>query len=413
MKNYYVMTLFPDMVEDGLNTSIMGKAIEKKIINVETVDIRAFTKEKHGHVDDYPYGGGAGMVMQAQPVYDAYRFIEDKVKEKPYVIYMTPQGKVFNQAKAKELSHKDNIVFLCGHYEGIDERVLEMIVDENMSIGDYVLTGGEMPAMVMIDSISRLVPGVLGNDASWEDESFSDGLLEYPQYTRPEVFMEKKVPGVLMTGHHANIEKWRHEQSLKRTIERRPDLLSENKGAGCKNDNDTLIEEMIKYYKGAPKRIQHFLKVYEFASMIGRMENIDSGVQHILETAAIVHDIGIKKCEKKYGKCDGSLQEKEGPAIAAKMLRKLGYNPDVIARCGYLIAHHHTYSDISGIDYRILVEADFLVNLYEDNADKKAIITAYDRIFRTNSGKMLCRTMFALDTSGFAEKAGTNDNNCL
>ena len=254
---------------------------------------------------------------------------------------------------------------------------------------------------------------MLNNDVSAQDESFSDGLLEYPQYTRPEVFMEKKVPGVLMTGHHANIEKWRHEQSLKRTIERRPDLLSENKGAGCKNDNDTLIEEMIKYYKGAPKRIQHFLKVYEFASMIGRMENIDSGVQHILETAAIVHDIGIKKCEKKYGKCDGSLQEKEGPAIAAKMLRKLGYNPDVIARCGYLIAHHHTYSGISGIDYRILVEADFLVNLYEDNADKKAIITAYDRIFRTNSGKMLCRTMFALDTSGFAEKAGTNDNNSL
>ena len=165
MKNYYVMTLFPDMVKDGLNTSIIGKAIDKNIINIETVDIRSFTKEKHGHVDDYPYGGGAGMVMQAQPVYDAYRHIENEIGEKPYVIHMTPQGGVFNQKRAKELSEKDNIVFLCGHYEGIDERVLDMIVDENMSIGDYVLTGGEMPAMVMIDSISRLVPGVLGNDA--------------------------------------------------------------------------------------------------------------------------------------------------------------------------------------------------------------------------------------------------------
>lgn len=401
MKNYYVMTLFPDMVKDGLNTSIIGKAIDKNIINIETVDIRSFTKEKHGHVDDYPYGGGAGMVMQAQPVYDAYRHIENEIGEKPYVIHMTPQGGVFNQKRAKELSEKDNIVFLCGHYEGIDERVLDMIVDENMSIGDYVLTGGEMPAMVMIDSISRLVPGVLGNDASWEDESFSDGLLEYPQYTRPEVFMGREVPKVLLSGHHANINKWRHEQSVKRTVERRPDLLDKSETKPSENCNDRLIFEMIKYYSGDAKRIQHFLKVYEFASLIGTMENIEPGVQHILETAAIVHDIGIKKCEKKYGKCDGGLQEKEGPAIAGKMLRKLGYNENVITRVEYLVAHHHTYDDICGMDYQILVEADFLVNMYEDNLNENAVLSAYNKVFKTEYGRKLCKSVFAI-----------NGNNC-
>ncbi|MBD5136470.1 MAG: tRNA (guanosine(37)-N1)-methyltransferase TrmD [Lachnospiraceae bacterium] len=225
MKNYYVMTLFPDMVMNGLNTSITGRAKEKGIINFEAVNIRDFTKEKHGHVDDYPYGGGAGMVMQAQPVYDAYKYIENKSGVNTRVIYMTPQGKVFNQQMAKELSCEDNIIFLCGHYEGIDERVLEMIVTDNVSIGDYVLTGGELPAMVMIDTISRLVPGVLNNDLSALDESFSENLLEYPQYTRPEEFMGKKVPEVLLSGHHANIAAWRKEQSLIRTKNRRPDLL--------------------------------------------------------------------------------------------------------------------------------------------------------------------------------------------
>lgn len=225
MKNYYVMTLFPDMITNGLNTSITGRAKEKGIINFEAVNIRDFTKEKHGHVDDYPYGGGAGMVMQAQPVYDAYRYIEGKVGANTRVIYMTPQGEVFNQQMARELSCEDNIIFLCGHYEGIDERVLEMIVTDNVSIGDYVLTGGELPAMVMIDTISRLVPGVLNNDSSALEESFSENLLEYPQYTRPEEFMGRKVPEVLLSGHHANIAAWRKEQSLIRTKNRRPDLL--------------------------------------------------------------------------------------------------------------------------------------------------------------------------------------------
>ncbi len=224
---YYVMTLFPEMVRQGLNTSIIGRAINRGLLSLECMDIRAYTTEKHGHVDDYPYGGGAGMVMQAQPVYDCYQDICRRTEsaKKPRVIYLTPQGKTFEQKMAVELAEEETLIFLCGHYEGIDERVLEMIVTDNVSIGDYVLTGGELAAMVMIDSISRNISGVLNNDISAETESFSDGLLEYPQYTRPEVFMEKRVPEVLLSGHHANIRQWRREQSIKRTCERRPDLL--------------------------------------------------------------------------------------------------------------------------------------------------------------------------------------------
>jgi len=224
---YYVMTLFPEMVRQGLNTSIIGRAINRGLLSLECMDIRAYTTEKHGHVDDYPYGGGAGMVMQAQPVYDCYQDICRRTEsaKKPRVIYLTPQGKTFEQKMALEFAEEETLIFLCGHYEGIDERVLEMIVTDNVSIGDYVLTGGELAAMVMIDSISRNISGVLNNDISAETESFSDGLLEYPQYTRPEVFMEKRVPEVLLSGHHANIRQWRREQSIKRTCERRPDLL--------------------------------------------------------------------------------------------------------------------------------------------------------------------------------------------
>lgn len=225
VKNYYIMTLFPEMINNGLDTSIIGRAKKNGIINFEAVNIRDYTNEKHGHVDDYPYGGGAGMVMQPQPIFDCYKSIENKIG-KSRVIYLTPQGKVFNQQMAKEFANEENLVFLCGHYEGIDERVLEMIVTDNVSIGDYVLTGGELPAMVMIDSISRMVPGVLSNKASAKDESFSENLLEYPQYTRPVEFMGRKVPEVLLSGHHENIRKWRSEQSLIRTKERRPDLLS-------------------------------------------------------------------------------------------------------------------------------------------------------------------------------------------
>lgn len=223
--NYYILTLFPDMVMDGLNTSIIGRAKEKGVLSIEAVNIRDFTENKHNRVDDYPYGGGAGMVMQAQPVYAAYRHIEEKIGRKPRVIYMTPQGKTFHQSMAEEFAKEEELVFLCGHYEGIDERVLEEIVTDYVSIGDYVLTGGELPAMVMIDAISRLLKDVLHNDASAEFESFHDNLLEYPQYSRPEIWKDKRVPEVLLSGHHANIEKWRREQSIMRTVEWRPDLM--------------------------------------------------------------------------------------------------------------------------------------------------------------------------------------------
>ena len=223
--NFHVMTLFPEMIEQGLNTSITGRAIKNGVITLNAVNIRDFTEDKHRHVDDYPYGGGAGMVMQPQPVYDCYAHITKNMAKKPRVIYMTPQGRVFSQAIAEELSKEDDLIFLCGHYEGIDERVLEEIVTDNLSIGDYVLTGAELPAMVMIDSIARLVPDVLNNDESAQYESFQDGLLEYPQYTRPVEFHGKKVPDVLMSGHHANIARWRREKSLERTYRRRPELL--------------------------------------------------------------------------------------------------------------------------------------------------------------------------------------------
>ena len=225
--NYHILTLFPEMVVSGLNTSITGRAIEKGLLSVEAVNIRDYATDRYKHVDDYPYGGGAGMVMQPGPIYSAYRELEEKIGKKPRVIYLTPQGRVFNQSIAKELSQEEDLVFLCGHYEGVDERVLELIVTDNLSIGDYVLTGGELPAMVMIDCISRLVPGVLNNSASAEEESFHDNLLEYPQYTRPEVFEGKSVPEVLLSGHHGRVAEWRRKQSLKRTLERRPDLLEE------------------------------------------------------------------------------------------------------------------------------------------------------------------------------------------
>ena len=223
--NFHVLTLFPDMIRDGFQTSITGRAVEKGLLSLDTVNIRDFSVNKHNRVDDYPYGGGAGMVMQAEPVYLAYQSVAEKLPKKPKVLYMSPQGKVFNQRMAEELAQEEEIVFLCGHYEGIDERVLEEIVDEEVSIGDYVLTGGELPALVIMDAVSRLVGGVLHNEDSAVFDSFHDNLLEYPQYSRPEVWRDKAVPPILMSGHHANVEKWRREQSLIRTLERRPDLL--------------------------------------------------------------------------------------------------------------------------------------------------------------------------------------------
>ncbi|MCR5216889.1 MAG: tRNA (guanosine(37)-N1)-methyltransferase TrmD [Lachnospiraceae bacterium] len=243
--NYHVLTLFPDMIRDCMNYSITGKAMEKGLLSLNCVNIRDYTRNKHQKVDDYIYGGGAGLLMQAEPVYLAYRALVSQMgitlpdtdgtkeevyeafakKKKPRVVMMTPVGKLFTQKMAEDFSKEEDLIFLCGHYEGIDERVLEMIVTDPVCIGDYVLTGGELASMVVMDAVSRLVPGVLHNEESAQTESFSEDLLEFPQYSRPEVFMGEAVPPVLLSGHHANVEQWRREESLKRTKKYRPDLL--------------------------------------------------------------------------------------------------------------------------------------------------------------------------------------------
>ena len=255
--NFHILTLFPEMVLNGLNTSIIGRAVNAGLLSIEAVNIRNYAFNKHQSVDDYPYGGGAGMLMQAEPVYLAYKAVAEKIAMRAAeknamraaeirqeaaeeagadtaagaparlrTVYLSPQGAVFDQKMAEKLAQEEDLILLCGHYEGIDERVLEEIVTDYVSIGDYVLTGGELPAMVMVDAVSRMVPGVLHNDVSAEFESFQDNLLEYPQYSRPEEWHGKKVPPVLLSGHHANIEKWRRQQSILRTKERRPDLLA-------------------------------------------------------------------------------------------------------------------------------------------------------------------------------------------
>lgn len=224
--NYYVMTLFPEMIENGMNTSIIGRAIAKGQLSLTTVNIRDYSVTGNGRIDDYPYGGGAGMVMQAEPIYRAYEDLVQKIGKRPRVIYLTPQGRVFNQQMAEEFAAEEDLIFLCGHYEGIDERVLEEIATDFVSIGDYVLTGGELPSMVMMDSIARMVPGVLSNQESGQFESFQDGLLEYPQYSRPEEWRGKQVPPVLLSGHHGNVDRWRRDQSLLRTLKNRPELLN-------------------------------------------------------------------------------------------------------------------------------------------------------------------------------------------
>lgn len=259
MMRFYIMTLFPEMVMGGLNTSIIGRAIGKGLLSIEAVNIRDYAFNKHNSVDDYPYGGGAGMLMQAEPVYQAYEAVKEKIRgieecngleekqdgneeKRPRVVYLSPQGRTFNQKMAEELAGEEELVLLCGHYEGIDERVLEEIVTDYVSVGDYVLTGGELPAMILVDAIARLVPGVLHNDVSAEFESFQNNLLEYPQYSRPEVWHEKKVPEVLLSGHHANVEKWRRRQSVLRTAKLRPDLLEK---AALTKDEMELAESVI------------------------------------------------------------------------------------------------------------------------------------------------------------------------
>ena len=244
--NFHILALFPEMVMSGLGTSIIGRAVSNGLLSIEAVNIRDYAFNKHQSVDDYPYGGGAGMLMQAEPVYQAYAAITEKMEKRPRVVYLSPQGETFSQTMAEDLAKEEELVLLCGHYEGIDERVLEEIVTDYVSIGDYVLTGGELPAMVMVDAISRLIPGVLHNDVSAEFESFQDHLLEYPQYSRPEEWHGKKVPPVLLSGHHANIEKWRREQSMIRTKERRPDLLKKCMESGVLDKKEMkFLQELL------------------------------------------------------------------------------------------------------------------------------------------------------------------------
>lgn len=245
---FHVLTLFPEMIEQGLTPSIIGRAVEKNLLSLNAVNIRDFSKEKHSKVDDYTYGGGAGMLLQAQPVFDAWKSVAGDRKVR--TVYLTPQGTPFTQKLAAELAKEPELIFLCGHYEGIDERVLEEVVTDSVSIGDYVLTGGELPAMVMIDAIARLVPGVLGNDTSAEEESFFNDLLEYPQYSRPETWHEKKVPEVLLSGDHKKITKWRLERSIEKTKRVRPDLYAKY----------ALKQEIIKKLSKAKRNHIHMIE---------------------------------------------------------------------------------------------------------------------------------------------------------
>lgn len=235
-----ILTLFPDMCEAVMSESIIGRARKAGKVEIHCTDIREYTENKHRNVDDTPYGGGMGMIMQAQPIYDCYQAICEETKTKPHLIFLTPQGKTLTQKRVKELAKFDNIALLCGHYEGVDQRVIDELQPEEISVGDYVLTGGELPALIVADSVCRMLPGVLSDEECFTDESHFNSLLEYPQYTRPPVWREREVPAVLLSGHHANIEKWRRKESLKRTLERRPDMLSN--AELTKNDRKILEE---------------------------------------------------------------------------------------------------------------------------------------------------------------------------
>lgn len=240
---FNVLTLFPDMFEAVLGDSIIGRARKNELIEINVLNIRDFSKNKHRKTDDYPFSGGGGMLMTPQPIYDAYMSIAGKREQKPHTVYLSPQGEIFSQRKAKELSKEEEIILLCGHYEGVDQRVLDMIVDEEISMGDFVLTGGEIPAMAVIDAVSRMIPGVLANEKSYGDESHFSGLLEYPQYTHPKEFMGREIPEILISGHHKNIEKWKREQSLLVTKKKRPDLL---KKADLSEEDRRFLAEFDK-----------------------------------------------------------------------------------------------------------------------------------------------------------------------
>lgn len=243
MIRFDVLTLFPQMFEAVLGDSITGRAREAGLIEMNFTNIRDFSANKHKKTDDYPYSGGGGMIMTPQPIYDAYMAVTAGCEKKPHTVFMSPQGAVFNQQKAIELSQLDRIVFLCGHYEGVDQRILDMLVDEEISVGDFVLTGGELPAMTVIDAVSRMIPGVLASETSYQNESHYSGLLEYPQYTHPQEFMGVKIPEILVSGHHKNIEEWKRHQALITTLKKRPDML---KTAPLTDADRKFLEEFCK-----------------------------------------------------------------------------------------------------------------------------------------------------------------------
>lgn len=237
-----ILTLFPQMCDSVMSESIIGRARRSGKVEINSIDIRDYTLDKHRRVDDKPYGGGMGMVMAAQPIFDCFNSLCEQIGSRPHLIYLTPQGKTLTQERVKELAKLDNIALLCGHYEGIDERVIEELQPEEISVGDYVLTGGELPALIVADSVSRMLPGVLSDDECFEEESHYNSLLEYPQYTHPSVWKGREVPEVLLSGHHANVEKWRREKSLERTFNRRPDMLDN----ACLTEDDKTFLSNLK-----------------------------------------------------------------------------------------------------------------------------------------------------------------------
>ncbi len=321
MTKFHILTLFPDMIEQGLSPSIIGRAARRGILCLHAVDIRDYTRDKHKKVDDYPYGGGAGMLMQAQPVYDAHRAVTEGRPVR--TVYVTPQGMPFTQRMAEEFAKEEELVFLCGHYEGIDERVLEKIVTDQVSIGDYVLTGGELAAMVMIDAIARLIPGVLGNDSSAGEESFYNDLLEYPQYSRPEEWQGMQVPGVLLSGNHRQVAAWRLEQSRQRTADRRPDLYEKYQKKQC----------LIQRLSGEKRNNIHM------------MESLSRGRADILYTDFRGRDTAVLLYDRKAGICMMTALDRETgermaeliPGDTQMLLVSEPFLRDILLKAGYAL----------------------------------------------------------------------------
>ncbi len=321
MAKFHILTLFPDMIEQGLSPSIIGRAARRGILCLHAVDIRDYTRDKHKKVDDYPYGGGAGMLMQAQPVYDAHRAVTEGRPVR--TVYVTPQGMPFTQRMAEEFAKEEELVFLCGHYEGIDERVLEKIVTDQVSIGDYVLTGGELAAMVMIDAIARLIPGVLGNDSSAGEESFYNDLLEYPQYSRPEEWQGVRVPGVLLSGNHRQVAAWRLEQSRQRTADRRPDLYEKYQKKQC----------LIQRLSGEKRNNIHM------------MESLSRGRADILYTDFRGRDTAVLLYDRKAGICMMTALDRETgermaeliPGDTRMLLVSEPFLRDILLKAGYAL----------------------------------------------------------------------------